>query len=145
MHDGRGRRDVGRGDLQSLLDALKALSEQGKNLIVKSPDPLGISELWQAEPGEPLKKVGIFVSALGTRVEPLKHYQVRVLLDPVFTFNDVVVQPKEIKILEVKGKGHVTIEFGNELFAVSLLDEHGRQWRRFRRMWRPRFRPDFTR
>ena len=112
-------------DLQGLIDALKSLQDHDKNLIVKSPDPLGVSELYEVLPDKPPHKVGSFISSLGTHVEPNKEYQVRVLLKPVYTFEKVIVAPKEVKILVVNGLGTVTIGFKDQLFSITLLDEHG--------------------
>jgi Mg-chelatase subunit ChlD len=121
--DGGGMWDA--NDIQGLLDALKDLSDQSKNLIVKSPDPLGTSVLYEVEPGKSPRKAGQFISSLGTHVDPGKHYEVRVLLEPEFVFRDVVVKPKEVKVLVVQGKGLVNIQFHDQLFAVTVLDEHG--------------------
>ncbi len=112
-------------DINSLLNALKGLANPHKNLIVKSPDPLGMSEVWELRPEKKPLKVGQFVSSLGTHVEPNKSYMVRVLLNPWYEFQRVVVAPHEVKVLEVKGTGTVTINFSDQLFAVTVLNEAG--------------------
>jgi Ca-activated chloride channel family protein len=108
-------------DLNSLLQALKDLSNHDKNLFVKSPDPLGISEVWRSG-----KKISEFVSSIGTRIEPNVAHDVVVKLDPPYPFKGVSVGPREKKTLEVKGNGKVTIKFMEGLFTVQVLNETGK-------------------
>ncbi len=113
-------------DTSSLANAMKELSDKGKNVFVKSPDPLGFSTAYLLLPGGKKKKVGTFVSPIGIRLEPNVAHEIVVELTPPFRFPNVVVAPNEKKTLVVKGKGEINIKFGSQLFAITLLNEAGK-------------------
>lgn len=112
-------------DLFSAMGGIHSkIFEKQINLKVVSPDPTAEVQVFREVNGE-YEFYRNFTAAFGATVPPGK-YQVVVGLQPPYKFENVVIPPKKVVTLTVKGAGTVKVEFvpGQSVLDVELLDKN---------------------
>ncbi|RYZ72790.1 MAG: VWA domain-containing protein, partial [Proteobacteria bacterium] len=121
------------GDLFSAMGGIhsKIFSKQ-INLKVVSPDPTAEVQLFHQVDGA-WTYLRSFTAAFGATVPPGK-YQVVVNLAPPYKFEEVVIPPKKVVTLTVKGAGFFQVEFmpGHPVLDVEMLDKNMKTVEKFK-------------
>lgn len=95
-----------------------------RNLMVISPNPLAMVQLFKIVNGKP-EFFRAFTAAWGVSVPP-GEYEAVVMLEPNYKFPRFTIPPKKKVTLQVFGEGTVTVKFNNQLLDVEMLDKNSK-------------------